>query len=129
MLDGHRSTPIKRHSPMNTPRLRNAARRLIGVALLALLVGQWTALAHSIGHAHLPARATLSVDDHDAWGHEAGAPSCQLVDHLLVGQATGGDPAPLLWLPPAATLLAAPAPSIAPGPASRAFEARGPPRA
>lgn len=114
---------------MNSPRLRNAARRLIGAVLLALLVGQWTALAHSIGHAHLPAQAALAVDDHDAWGHPVGSPSCQLVDHLLVGQAAGGDPAPVLRLPPAAALPAAPAASIAPGPAARAFEARGPPRA
>lgn len=114
---------------MNTPRLRNAARRLVGVALLALLLGQWTALAHSVVHAHLPAQASLTVDDHDAWGHQAGTPNCQLVDHLLVGQAAAGAPAPLLGVPPALTLPAALAPSIAPGPASRAFEARGPPRA
>lgn len=114
---------------MKTLHLSSAVRRLIGVALLALLVGQWTALAHSIGHAHLHAQAAESIDDHDAWGHQAGTPDCQLVDHLLVGQAAGGNPAPLLRLPPAAKLLAAPAPSIRPGPASRAYEARGPPRA
>lgn len=114
---------------MITPRLSNAARRLIGVAMLALLVGQWAALAHSIGHAQRPAQAAPTVHDHDAWGHQAGTPNCQLVDHLLLGQATGGEPASLPCLPPVATRLAAPAPSIAPGPASWAFEARGPPRA
>jgi hypothetical protein len=114
---------------MTTPRLRNAARRLVGAALLALLVGQWTALAHSVAHARLPAQAAMSVDKPDAWAHRAGTPSCQLVDHLLVGQMAGADPAGLLRAPPAATRLTAPAPSISPCSASRAYEARGPPRA
>lgn len=118
---------------MNLPRQSNATRRLIGVSLLALLLGQWAVLAHSIGHGHRPAVAAVAVDDHkqehDSWGHHAGTPTCQLVDHLLVGQATGGEPAPALWLPPAASQLAAPASSISPGPASRAYEARGPPEA
>lgn len=118
---------------MNPRHHGNATRRLIGAALLALLLGQWAVIAHSIGHAHRPAVAAVTDGhhdhDHDAWGHHAGTPTCQLLDHLLVGQAAGGEPAPLRWMAPAATLLAAPAPSITPGPAWRAFEARGPPRA
>jgi hypothetical protein len=132
---------------MSSPRASSATRRLVGVVLLALLVAQWTALAHAIGHAQAigPAAAAAPAaahgdqhgdehadghtDGHGAWGHAAGAPSCLLLDHLLHGQATGSEPAPLPCLPPPAQRLAAPAPSMAPGPAWRAFEARGPPRA
>ncbi|MFM7531630.1 MAG: hypothetical protein ACKO5J_03895 [Rubrivivax sp.] len=88
---------------MHAPTPRHTARRLIAVALLALVLGQWTALAHSIGHAHLPDDAAApAVDDHGAWGHQAGTQACQLVDHLLSGQAAGGGPAPLVVVPPAA---------------------------
>ena len=114
---------------MNPLRHRNAARRLIGAALLALLLGQWAVLAHSIAHARTPAGAAVSANTDDAWSHHAGTPACHLVDHLLVGQAAGAEPVSIPCLPPAARQVAAPAPSIGPGPASRAYEARGPPRA
>jgi hypothetical protein len=123
------------HLSMQFSRTRLATHRLIGVALLAMLLGQWSVLVHSIDHARAHEVVEQSVDgdhahDHDhAWGHHAGTPTCQLVDHLLVGQAAGGEPAPILWLPPAATRLAALTPSVSPAPASLAYEARGPPRA
>lgn len=114
---------------MYSPRHRNATRRLVGVALLALLLGQWTLLAHSIVHARAPSTAAASPEADHAWGHHAGTSACHLVDHLLTGQAPGGEPTTVSCLPPAAMRVAAPAPSIGPGPASRAYEARGPPRA
>lgn len=123
---------------MNLPRHLQATRRLIGVMLLALLCAQWVALSHAIGHVDWPASAArlataAATDDHAhdnrAWGHDAGTAACELLDHLLAGQAAGVMPAPLILLRPAAAMLAAPAPSITPGPVWRAFEARGPPRA
>ena len=114
---------------MNPLRHRNASRRVIGVALLALLLAQWTVLAHSIAHAWSPAVVDVAADADHAWGHHAGTSACHLVDHLLAGQAPGGETASVPGLPPAALRLVAPAPSIGPGPVSRAYEARGPPRA
>ena len=114
---------------MNPLRHRNATRRLVGVALLALLLGQWTVLAHSIAHARARAAVAVSADTDHAWGHHAGTPACHLVDHLLAGQAPGGEPASDTRLPPAALPVATAAPSIGPGPVWRAYEARGPPRA
>ena len=117
------------HPPMNPLRHCNATRRLIGVALLALLLGQWAVLAHSIAHARTPAPAAVSADTDHAWGHPAGTPACHLVDHLLAGQAPGGEPASVAFVPPAEMGLAVPASSIGPRPAPRAYQARGPPRA
>ena len=123
---------------MNLPRHLQATRRLIGVMLLTLACAQWAALSHAIGHADRPATAAglataAATDEHghgeSVWGHDAGTPTCELLDHLLVGQAAGGKPAPLVTLLPATVLPAAPAPSITPGPLQRAYEARGPPRA
>jgi hypothetical protein len=114
-------------------RTRLASRRLIGVALLAMLLGQWSVLAHSIGHARAHDLVAQSVDgdhahDYD-WGHRAGTSACDLVDHLLTGQAPGGEPTAGLWLPPETTHIAAGAASNAPGPVAWPYEARGPPRA
>lgn len=117
---------------MNLLCRRNATRRIVGVALLALLallLGQWTLLAHTIAHARAPAALAVSADaDHD-WGHHAGTPACHLVDHLLTGQAPGAQAASAPPVPPAAVRVAAPPPSIGPGAVARAYEARGPPRA
>lgn len=112
---------------MHPLRHLNATRCLVGVALLALLLGQWAVLAHSIAHARTPAVAAVFVESDHAWGHHAGTPACQLVDHLLTGQAPGGEATSAAGLPPGALRVAAPAPSIGPGPVSRAYEARGPP--
>ena len=117
------------HLPMNPLRHRNATRRLIGVALLALLLGQWMALAHSIVHAPTSAAVAVSADTDDHWDHDAGTAACHLVDHLLAGQAPGGESASVPCVPPAAMRVAARAPSIGPACASPAYEARGPPRA
>jgi len=97
--------------------------------LLALLLGQWTVLAHSIAHARTPAGATAAADTVDGWGHNAGTRACHLVDHLLAGQAPGSEPTALPCLPRAATKVAVAAASIGSGPIAQAYEARGPPRA
>ncbi len=117
------------HPPMNPCRHRNATRRLVGVALLALLVGQWVVLAHAIAHARTPAAVAVSAETDHGWGHHAGTPACDLVDHLLTGQAPGTESASANGRPAAAIRVAPPLPSIGPGRASRAYEARGPPRA
>ena len=114
---------------MHFQRHCTASRRLVGVALLALLLGQWTVLAHSIAHAAPTAASAVSVESDHTWDHAAGTPACHLVDHLLAGQAPAGDLAPVPCLPAAARLVAALSASRAPGPISRAYEARGPPRA
>ncbi|MBA4178217.1 MAG: hypothetical protein C0505_16925 [Leptothrix sp. (in: Bacteria)] len=114
---------------MSALRPGDAARRIVGVALLALLLGQWTVLAHLIAHARAPAAAAVLADGDNVWGHDAGTPACHLVDHLLAGQAPGGEPAPAACVPRALPRLAAPAPSTHAGPAAQAYEARAPPRA
>lgn len=119
------------HLSMQFARTHLATRRLIGVALLAMLLGQWTALVHSIDHARAHEFVEQSVDGShahdDAWGHRAGTSACDLVDHLLTGQAPGGEPAAGLWLSPETSHIAAGAASNAPRPVVRAYEARGPP--
>jgi hypothetical protein len=117
------------HLPMHRLRSCHALRRLIGVALLSLLVGQGVVLTHAIEHARAQAAVAGSAEPDHAWGHQAGTSACHLVDHLLTGQAPGGEPATAPCLPAAALRLVAPAPSLSPGLASRAYEARGPPRA
>jgi hypothetical protein len=117
---------------MHFPRHGTASRRFVGVALLALLLGQWTVLAHSIAHAPTTEASAVSaepdhVGDH-SWDHATGTSTCQLVDHLLAGLASAGEPAPAPCLPPAALRVAALCASPAPGPIARAYEARGPPR-
>lgn len=98
-------------------------RRGVVAVLAALVLAQWLALAHAIGHA--PGAATTA---HDDWGHDAGAPVCQLVDHLIGGQATA--PALPTVTPVAATAAcpAAPAPASPPAAARHAYLARAPPR-
>lgn len=111
-------------------------RRLLGVLLFALLTAQALALTHAIAHAPqaiaaftASAGTAAAATDRDVvWGHTVGSASCHLVDHLLIGQATGFDPVVLplskldealpTCLPPAAVARLA----------LRAYEARGPPR-
>ena len=112
---------------MNGLRHRDAARRLVGAVLLSMLLGQWAVLAHAVTHAWEPAGAAAPADADGAWGHHAGTPVCQLVDHLLAGQAPGGKFAAGPCLPPVVPPGAVAAASIGPGAASRAYEARGPP--
>ncbi len=114
---------------MRLPCPRPAARRIVGVLLLALWLGQWSLLAHSIAHALPSAMAVAASDTDTAWGHDAGTTACHLVDHLLLGQAPGGQPPSVACLPAAVLRLSAPAASAAPGPVAAAYDARGPPRA
>lgn len=118
---------------MNTLRQFHAPRRLVCVKvvalLLALLLAQSAALTHAIAHAQSDADSTVATEADDSWGHQAGTPSCQLVDHLLIGQLSGCDPAAIPWSWPTATPVAAPNLPLVCGVALRAYEARGPPRA
>ncbi len=97
--------------------------------MLALLLGQWTVLAHSVAHAQTAETAAVSADSDQTWGHQADTTACHLVDHLLTGQAAGAEPASLAFVPHSATEVAVAASSIDPSPALRAYRARGPPRA
>lgn len=114
---------------MNTPRHCTAIRRLVGVMVLALLLAQWVALTHAVAHAQLDADSALAAESDNAWGHQAATPSCQLVDQLLIGQLSVGDPAAIPWFWATATPVASPILSIDRGVTLRAYEARGPPRA
>lgn len=104
-----------------------ATRRLVGVAVFALLLAQWAALVHAVNHA--PARAAAVVADHDLapWGHDAGSPACQAFDQLLTGQVDLPQPATLLGLQIADEAPAARGQQVGPRHALRAYEARGPP--
>ena len=114
---------------MNRLRHIDIVRRLIGAALLSLMLGQGMALVHAIEHANVPT-AVADADDADhAWGHLAGSSACHLLDHLLVGQAPGDEYAGPPCVPTPALPLVAPPPPICCGPAPRPYEARGPPRA
>jgi len=73
------------HVGWRTERMR---RRLIGLALCALLATQWIALLHSVGHGRAaldgaapPAGSVLQL----ALGHDEGSPSCHLFDQLAHG--------------------------------------------
>lgn len=108
---------------------RAAMGRLVGVALLALLLAQWTALTHAIAHASLGAAGVVAIEDDGHWGHDAGAPACTLIDHLLLGELTGGDAPAISWLPPDAMPAAAPKCRLVCSGALWAYQARGPPGA
>ena len=107
----------------------NAARRLVGVVLLTLLLAQWTALTHAIAHAPLGAGVGFNAQFDGKWGHPADTPSCQLVDHLLIGQSSGGEPAAMAWFWPATAPEATRNLPAVCSATLRAYEARGPPRA
>jgi hypothetical protein len=109
---------------------RPSARRWIGVAVLALLLAQWTALGHAFSHASWRGTtAAAQADDAHSWSHSAGSSACQLVDQLLVGQATGGEPPSWCVVPIGADVAPlAPPPAPARHPLA-AYDARGPPRA
>jgi hypothetical protein len=133
-----------RHRP-STPRARCA----LGLALWALVLGQWLALAHAIGHpqglrgwrADLSARAGATVEAHRTGAeastprptllhfvtaHADGSPACQLFDDLA-------QPTPAALPVPAPLLVLShdtPAPALRDGVrrlAPGAFHARAPP--
>lgn len=132
---------------MQALRRPNATRRIVGVALLALLLAQWQALAHAMAHgpwhAHAAALSANDAAGHaghanhdghaghtaDGWGHPAGSPACELFDALLGAQAPGAEAAIVPPRPSSQGSFALPAPFAVAGPALRAYEARGPPRA
>ena len=110
-------------------RSRAAIGRLVGAVLLALLLAQWTTLTHAIAHVPLGAAGLATIEGDGRWGHDAGSPSCLLIDHLLLGELTGGDAPAMSGLPPDAMLATAPKCRRAHSSTRRAYEARGPPRA
>lgn len=132
---------------MQALRRPNATRRIVGVALLALLLSQWQALAHAIAHGPWHTGAVAAAASHaaghggyanhdghaghdgDGWGHPAGSPACELFDALLGAQAPGAEAATLPLLPPSQGRFVLPGRLADAGPALRAYEARGPPRA
>lgn len=139
---------------MPTPRHRPTRRRFLGVALLALLLAQWSALTHGVWHARTgtePAAiaaattgqalgaqaaantrvqaAPAATAGDERWGHRAGAAACQLFDQLLLGQAAASEPPQLVSLAPAGALARPGAAALLPGAPATAYEARGPPRA
>lgn len=111
---------------------RRNARRIVGAALLALLLAQWLAFAHAVLHAAQArpalAFATVEATQGDAFGHAAGTPECRLVDQLLSG--ADGLPATCVVAEAAADFLA-PTPGEPPRgeSAPRPYQARAPPRA
>ena len=120
---------------MNSIRQRRLTCRIVGVLLLALLLAQWTVLGHAIAHGSVAPGVSASPAAHAGndvgltWGHEAGAPECQLFDQLLSGQALGAEAAPMPGVPLASTPLAANELSPCRQPTLRAYLARGPPQA
>lgn len=114
---------------MNRLRHSTVVRRVVGVALLTLVLGQWAVLVHAIEHARASVGVAGKAGTDHAWGHQAGTAACHLVDHLLTGQAPGKEPAATPHLPPAASRPVAPGPSIGSGRVARTYEARGPPAA
>lgn len=122
---------------MNPASPRIAVRRLIGLALLALLLGQWTVLRHALTHTgSRPALAAAAAVDaaavavaDDAWGHAAGSSVCQLVDQWLLGQLLGVDATASPCVSPAPPRAASPGSPIWSSPAAQAYQARGPPPA
>ena len=110
------------------PRIHlSLARRIVGAVVLTLLLSQWSSLAHSIQHIALATSVTASTDAGDTWGHQAGAPACHLIDHLLTGQAPGVHTPPVPCIDFVPVQVAASVVSLGHGLVLRAYEARGPP--
>lgn len=107
----------------------NSTRRLVGVALLALLLAQWTALAHAIAHAPLAAGSALVAQADAPWGHAANTPDCRLVDQLLIAPLSGADSSATVWFWPATAVASTRDLPVVCSATLRAYEARGPPRA
>jgi hypothetical protein len=107
---------------------RLSTRRIVAAALLALLLAQWTAWAHAFAHGTPEHRAAAAEAQRD-WGHAKASPSCQLVDQLLVGQATAGEPPTLVHTRAQPVQKDAATPASLPAANLPAHEARGPPGA
>ena len=103
--------------------------RLVGAALLALLLAQWTALTHAIAHAPLGPTVVVAIDDDGQWGHDADTPACALINHLLLGELTGSDAPAIPGLQPNPMPAAAQKCRLVGGVPLRTYQARGPPGA
>ncbi len=111
-------------------RRRTATMRgLLGVAVLVLLLAQWTALVHAIVHAPTGVHTTASRDVDAAWGHTADSASCHLLDHLLTGQAPGPAEAKAPFACPVEAAPASRLTAIHRHQVLRPYEALGPPQA
>ena len=114
---------------MNKRHTARIARRIVGAALLAVLLAQWAALVHTVLHGPVHAGVVIQGHAAESSNHAAGSPVCQLFDHLLVAQ-TGGGKQPQVagpqWstaVPPWALLPALHCQAV------QGYEARGPPQA
>jgi hypothetical protein len=111
---------------------RRNVRRIVGAALLALLLAQWLAFAHAVLHAAQarPALAFAAVEaaQPDVFGHAAGTPECRLVDQVLSG-ADGLLAAPVVAQAAPESVVAAPGEAPRGESAPRPYQARAPPRA
>ena len=116
------------------PPQRHAPHRLLVAAIEAAGSTDAVAVAanHAAGpwgHANHDGHAGHAGHDGDGWGHPAGSPACELFDALLGAQAPGAEAATLPLLPPSQGRFVLPGRLADAGPALRAYEARGPPRA
>lgn len=124
---------------MSGPRARRPARShrpwLAFALALALLFAQGLGSVHRALHGaaaeassgHALVAAPHVDDDHRSFGHAPGDAQCRLLDHLAIGDAaTPALPAAVLALPGATPHASRPA--LEQRPASRAFDARAPPR-
>lgn len=107
---------------------RTAARRLVGAVLLALLMAQWLGLSHAIAHAPRGAGDIVAEGTDSHWGHDAGTPTCSLIDHLLLGESAATDAPALACMAPDTALASALTCRRVCGATRPAYEARGPPR-
>lgn len=118
------------------PRASTWQRRLIGLALSALLAAQWLALVHGVGHRGVgiaqqdglqAPMVTLAQGLLKAvTGHDEKSPVCQLFDQLAQSSPLGAaPPMPAADLP---TQAAPPAPELpARSAPPRHYQARAPP--
>ena len=110
--------------------------RLIGAALVALLLAQSAALTHAVAHTPRGASAVLAEREDGPsgpwgpsgrWDHDAGTPTCTLIDHLLLGTSTGGDSPAVAGLPPEASVASVSKQRRLCAGSRQPYEARGPP--
>lgn len=110
-----------------------AIGRLVGAGLVALLLAQSAALTHAVAHAPRGASEVLAERAEGPsgpvghWDHDAGTPTCTLIDHLLLGTSTGADCPAVAGLPPEASVAAVPKQRRLCAGTRQAYEARGPP--
>jgi hypothetical protein len=116
---------------MTRARCHTAGLRVVVLVVVSLLAAQWWALHHAVAHHHALAaeHAAGTADEGSTWDHDAGTPTCSLLDHLLTGQALAAHPAVLCTAPQSAGPVAHAKATPAPVEALRPYQARAPPLA